>query len=260
MSVLDFPRGIELAGTERKLLDRSGNWRGAVVYEDLGVLWRPRGSASIYHRRYVPEGTGEIREVCSYEFDRAMGLGYVPMTIWRQHDGTFGSLQRWLPNTFEEWKPATPDNDRESGKPSWDTLGEQRAIELWTLDAVLMNVDSVWTNYLWSEEAQAAARVDNCECLPPPEAVNAARSLPREHPADGYNWPLPWWRGLLHNLPIPTSLLARLSALDWNPLKKAWQDIGLEPDAADAAEERARAILRLGRVDTEEVWGLRDPH
>ena len=221
-------------------------------------MWRPRGSSTPYFRRFSQEGGLEIREVCTYQFDSAMGLGYVPKTVWREESGEFGSLQRWLPDSFREWERT--DDESDIRRPSFPVVGKQRAIELWLLDTVLMNVDSVHTNYLWSEQTQGVARVDNGECLPRPDMVSRARSLPVEHASDGCNWPLSWWRDRLGDCVVPGDLLERLRTLDWDSLRRQWCAVGLEPDAAAAAEDRARSVLDLGRADTESVWDLPDSY
>jgi len=255
MEAYEFPDDVELAGETEELFDRAGHSHGALKYVDLNLVWRPRGSSSVYYKRFVPKGGAEIRDVCAYRFDQAMGFGYVPKTIWREHEGAYGSLQAWLPGQFVPWDPP-PDNDPIQGRPSLQRVGEETAVELWLLDAVLMNVDSVWTNYLWCEQTEQAARIDNRECLPPPEFVVQAK----DPPASQYNWPLPWWRGLLHGRPLPESLLGRLAAIDWPGLIDGWCALGLEEAAGAAAEGRARTLLKTGIVDTEALWGLRDPY
>jgi hypothetical protein len=86
-------------------------------------------------------------EVAAYQVDRIIGLGMVPATVERSHQGERGSLQFWVRSEMNEHQRAT------AGiiPPDQQAFAKQ-GLNLWLFDNLIHNVDRHPGNILITKE------------------------------------------------------------------------------------------------------------
>jgi hypothetical protein len=137
-----IPRGV--AGAQKILMDRDG-LRVRACFRTVDET--QRGPFDNLPRSYRRVRDAAAFECAAYELSQLLGLGRVPPTVWREVDGTAGSVQMWLEGAM--------DQDRfleQSADPpdvEWWNLQKYR---LYVFDALIANIDRNQGNILVDPE------------------------------------------------------------------------------------------------------------
>jgi len=117
-------------------------------------IFKPK-EGEIQVRKEIKSGTHYKRERAAYLVDRFLGLGLVPPTIIREHDGKNGSLQERM--NFKVAGYATLKSDR--------VMIKDEMIKMWLFDYIIWNSDRHDGNWLMGNNGVYA--IDNgCSFVP----------------------------------------------------------------------------------------------
>lgn len=133
------PIGRGVAGTERIVMERDGV-RVRAAFRTIDETRRGPFEG-------LPRSLRRVRDAASfecaaYELSQALGLGRVPPTVWREVDGTAGSVQIW----FEGGR--TQDDYLEDSEPADLTRWNLQKRLLFVFDALIANLDRNQGNIL----------------------------------------------------------------------------------------------------------------
>jgi hypothetical protein len=133
-----IPRGV--AGAQKILMDRDG-LRVRAAFRTVDDTYRGPFEG-------LPRSVRRVRDVgafecAAYTLSQSLGLGRVPPTVWREIDGTEGSVQIWLEETM------TQDDFLEQADDSADVARwnlQKRLV--YVFDALIANLDRNQGNIL----------------------------------------------------------------------------------------------------------------
>ena len=97
---------------------------------------------------FVPaSGRGVLPDLAAYRLDRLIGLDMVPVTVAREIDGDFGSLQFAPSRTITE----TQRSEQPSGASPWCRLRDQFQA-MYVFDSLILNNGRTYENMLYTAD------------------------------------------------------------------------------------------------------------
>jgi hypothetical protein len=133
-----IPRGV--AGAQKILMDRDG-LRVQAAFRTVDETYRgPFEGLPTSVRRVRDVGAFEC---AAYTLSQSLGLGRVPPTVWREIDGTEGSVQIWLEGTMTQ-DDFLEQSDDPADVARWNL--QKRLV--YVFDALIANLDRNQGNIL----------------------------------------------------------------------------------------------------------------
>ncbi len=133
-----IPRGV--AGAQKLLMDRDG-LRVRAAFRTVDATYRGPFEG-------LPSSVRRVRDVgafecAAYTLSQSLGLGRVPPTVWREIDGTEGSVQIWLERTMTQ-----DDFLKQSDDPADVERWNLQKRLVYVFDALVANLDRNQGNIL----------------------------------------------------------------------------------------------------------------
>lgn len=171
VSIEDVGQGI----TEpRRLTLRKDGVERRAIFKSVDIELDQMAHAGRFERNFSDK---HVYEAAAYRIDRLVGIGLVPVTVIREVDGRFGSVQLWIENVTS-LEAALEEPQTEVG--NFDLLLE-RLMLMYVLDALIYNVDRNYGNVLVNVAEDVFHPIDHSRAFrttakPPP--INAQTRVP----------------------------------------------------------------------------------
>lgn len=171
------------------------------------------------------------REKLAFDIDELLGVGLVPATVEREHDGELGSMQAWIEGGQSAYhaRRALRDGLYEKG-PHYDERLKQQADRMMVLDAVLNHADRHEGNVVLGSDGNLHA-IDNGLSLEP----GFSSDLRSTH--------LIWTMGRDRSVRIPPDMRQRMEAVSSADLHTS-----VNIQRAPAVAQRRIGASLLGRI------------
>lgn len=164
-------------------------------------------------------------EIAAYRLDRLLGLGMVPVTVFRNVAAQPGSLQAWVEDAMTEEQRRA----EKAGPEDPDVLDDQRRVMV-VFDALIANTDRHEGNMLYTRPSWKLHLIDHSRAFRnDPGVPGAARRAAAR---------------------LPSAVLRRLRALDRPLLATTMEDL-LDGDQIGALLKRRDALLERVAVRRE---------